>query len=122
MQLFRQLPLSRQRGIGNGSVRDIAIDFDTLGTNGHGRQTRLELTNDVVAEKEHIAIKSHVDTLCWMPFYGTVQLHRRLVLQRGIADIVILVERVVQIVAIGLRHRWSTTTPPCSKGELIVGC
>ena len=101
-------------------MTDVSVYFHTLGSDGHGTETCLKLSDDVIAEEKYISIERHVDAFRRTPLHCPIQFHCRLVFQRRIAYVIILIERVVQIVAVGLGHRGRTTAPAGTKGKLRV--
>ena len=89
---------------------DVTVHLHTLGTDGHRTQAPFELPDDIVREEERVCINCELCIVNYELIIG-VQFYRTLILQTRVADIVVLIERVVQIVAVGLRYRRRTTAP-----------
>ena len=98
------MAVGRQRYIDNPGVLQVLIDFYTSSTDGHRRETCVGSADDVILKEECVGLNLERQAGV-LPFYRSVDLDSFLVLQVGVADIVIAVEGVVQEVTVTLRNR-----------------
>ena len=89
------LPSYCQRGVGDDGMTDVPIYLYALCTDSHRTESCLELSNDIIGEKECVAVNTYGEGLVGLPVDGRIYFYCRLVLQTWIADVVVLVEGIV---------------------------
>ena len=120
-EVVGRLPLGREIGIGYRRMTQVFIDLHALGTHGHRAQTIFKLADDIVRKEERIALHADGQPTATQPLGRCVQLDGRFVAQVRIADVVVLVERVVEVITVGLGHGGSAAAPTCAQGDVPVG-